>query len=274
MSKMNVEQVIFVGGSGRSGTTLVCELLDLHSEAASIFEVWPLITLLDHLRKEQAPDKELGELNLRGINYSLSPAAEFNWRFRREELLYAWSAKVKATLESGQPLHVAIRHWADYLHRLQMTRDGSTRIIHKTPALAAYLPELWRLWPSGRFLHIIRDPRDVVASYLAQEWGPTDVRSGVEWYCARAGAAIRDGRGDTRYMEVKMEDLVKNPREVLDQIQNWAGLSPETEGMLTGMQVRPDVVNYRKNQLDPKVARWIYEESVSRIPALGELYSL
>lgn len=269
---MNIECVTFVGGSGRCGTTLICQLLDVHPEVASIFEVHTLITFLQCLREERLPDAEVEGLYLEDVDHGLSLASEYNWRFRREEVLHVWLEKVKAALESGEPLQTVIRRWSDYLHRLQMVRDGSTRIIHKTPALAAYLPEIWRLWPSGRFLHMIRDPRDVIASYLAQDWGPTNTTEGIEWYCERVGLAIAHGRGDERYLEVKMEDLVENPGDVLDRVQLWAGLAPETERMLAQIYVNPGANGSRGNLLDQKSSRRIYEETASRIPALYELY--
>ena len=269
---MNVEGVIFVGGSGRSGTTLICELLDIHPDVAALFEVWTLITLLHYLKEDRAPNTALDELNRDNLEFSLSPVSEYNWRICKEEATYAWSQKVKATLAGGEPLAVAIRQWADYLHRLQMTRDGSRRIVHKTPALAAYLPEIWRLWPTGHFLHMIRDPRDVIASYLVQDWGPTTIQEGVDWYCGRVGPAIEHGRGDPRYLEVTLESLAERPREILDDIQRWAGLAPETERMLTQMYVRPQAVNHRRDQLDQASSRWIFQEVAARIPALARLY--
>ena len=270
---MNIEKVVFVGGSGRSGTTLVCKLLDLHSATATIFEVWPLISLLHYLRENRLPDTKTDEEVAREhIEYSLSLRTEFNWRVRKEEAIYAWSEKMMDLLAAGQPLQVAIRRWADYLHRLQMVRDGSSRIVHKTPALATYLAEIWELWPSGRFLHMIRDPRDVVASYLSQDWGPTNVRDSVEWYCGRVGPAITHGRGDERYLEIKMESLVETPNQVLEQVQSWAELSPETERILSQIVVNASTARHRRNQLDRDSAKWIYEETVRRIPTLGDLY--
>lgn len=269
---MNTEDVIFVGGSGRSGTTLISELLDMHPEAAAIFEVWTLITFLHYFREDRLPNAGLDDLDRENTEYALSPASEYNWRFRKEETAQAWSGKVKAALAAGQPLPVAIRQWADYLHRLQMARDGSTRIIHKTPALAVYLPEIWQLWPSGHFLHMIRDPRAVIASYLVQDWGPVNIEEGIAWYCGRVGPALQNGRGDQRYLEVKLEEMVEHPAEVLDQIQQWAGLVPATARMLMQRYMKPEVIHHWKNQLDRKSADWIYEETVNRIPAIGELY--
>jgi peptidoglycan/xylan/chitin deacetylase (PgdA/CDA1 family) len=270
---MNLEQVIFVGGSGRSGTTLICELLDLNSESASIFEVWPLITLLQRFRDDKLASEPLPDLDERQVDFILSAASEYNWRCSRDEVVYAWTNKLKGTLAGGRSLEVAIRCWLDYLHSLQMIRDNSSRIVHKTPALSAYLPEIWQLWPEARFLHMIRDPRGVIASYMNQGWGPKTISEGVDWYCKRVGPALVCGRGDERYVEVKLEDLVSRPAELIDRIQCWASLPLETGTIMARHFIDPAVVNYRRDQLDEDSARLIYNDTVSRIPGLNTLYA-
>jgi hypothetical protein len=54
------------------------------------------------------------------------------------------------------------------LKRLTARADAQTRWIgDKTPNYTHYLPQLHRLFPQGKIIHIVRDPRDVAVSRMA-----------------------------------------------------------------------------------------------------------
>ncbi len=110
---------------------------------------------------------------------------------------------------------------------------GKTRWGDKTPSYVRSISVLARLFPTARFVHIIRDGRDVALSYLSVPWGPTDI-----WHAARRWKQdVRRGRRDgatlppTRYLEVRYEDLVRDPRSSLERICAVASL-PFVEQML------------------------------------------
>ena len=81
--------------------------------------------------------------------------------------------------------------------------------------------------PDAKLVHIVRDPRDVVASYRGQSWVPTDASQ-----AARLLASIM-GRWDDisrcvpsdSYFEVRLEDLVRNPESHLRQICDFWDLN-------------------------------------------------
>jgi hypothetical protein len=112
-------------------------------------------------------------------------------------------------------------------------QQGKSRWGDKTPIYVLWIPVLAELFPSGRFVHVIRDGRDVALSYLSVPWGPTDI-----WGCASkwrrdVGTGLRDGRalGDDRCLEIRYEELVRDTRATLERICRHAGLTFD-EGML------------------------------------------
>ncbi len=90
--------------------------------------------------------------------------------------------------------------------------QGKTRWGDKTPRYIEHIPLLARLFPKARFVHLVRDGRNVALSYSAVPFGPNNVAQAAVLWARRVGAGIRDGRGlgDGRYLEMRYEDLVED----------------------------------------------------------------
>ena len=82
-----------------------------------------------------------------------------------------------------------------------------------------------RRWPRAHFLHVVRDGRDVAASNLAigKEWSYKNVAEAAEGWLGvveRPHTVAPEGR----YLEVRYEDVVGNPRETLGRVVEFLGL--------------------------------------------------
>jgi Sulfotransferase family len=116
---------------------------------------------------------------------------------------------------------------------------GKRRWGDKTPMYMQYLPLLEELFPRARFVHIVRDGRDVARSFLAmpegivtQTWAhPRSVPDfACEWRTEVEAAQQLGARvGPERYREVRYEALVAGPERELRAICTFAGLSYEQE---------------------------------------------
>jgi hypothetical protein len=88
--------------------------------------------------------------------------------------------------------------------------------LEKTPDHALFVPEITRMLPESRVIHILRDPRDVVSSLLAasrdwgRAWAPRAAGPAAERWARHVRAARRAGDGlpPGRYREIHYEDLV------------------------------------------------------------------
>jgi Sulfotransferase family len=91
-------------------------------------------------------------------------------------------------------------------------REGKARWGDKTPAYIGHIDRLAEIWPNARFVHLIRDGRDVALSVMNVPFGPNNA-----WAAARSWAkVIRQGhkaaeRYPGRVLEVRYEDLVTDP---------------------------------------------------------------
>jgi hypothetical protein len=107
--------------------------------------------------------------------------------------------------------------------------QGVERWADCTPDHLHYIREIKRQIPNALVVHIIRDGRDVALSYARQGWShplPWDrtQRLGVaalywSWVVDQGRKNGRDLGED--YLEVRYEDLVGNPREVLNQLSGF-----------------------------------------------------
>lgn len=148
-----------------------------------------------------------------------------------------------------------------YAWLVRVELDGKLRFSEKTPTNSLIIPFLARAFPRSQFLHIIRDGRDAAISHLQKPWllgaskgstirepggylhGPyppwwveRDRRAEFEstsdihrmiWSWRRyTAAALRDGPalGDSRYLEVRYEDLVSDPPSQSARMLDFLGI--------------------------------------------------
>ncbi len=74
------------------------------------------------------------------------------------------------------------------------------------------MPLLAKLFPQARFIHIIRDGRDVALSYADVPFGPKTVARAADLWAQRVEQGTDDGRGlgAERYIEVFYEQMVSD----------------------------------------------------------------
>jgi len=108
---------------------------------------------------------------------------------------------------------------------------GKVRWGDKTPGYALHLRTLARLFPDARFVHLIRDGREVAASLAERTWGPSSAVSGAFWWRQLVASARRAGTllGPDRYLEIRLEDLICDPEGVLTRVCDFLGEKFEPE---------------------------------------------
>jgi hypothetical protein len=87
------------------------------------------------------------------------------------------------------------------------------------------LPLIAEVYPDARFVHIVRDGRDVARSIVAQPWGPDNVEEAAEeWRSSvEAGRNAAPALGD-RVLEVRYEDVLADPATAIPRIYTHHGL--------------------------------------------------
>jgi hypothetical protein len=203
-----VEPFPFVVGCERSGTTLLRLMLDANRDLAIPPESYFIVDLHRRLSRYGIEgDVDLGVMaaDLRGHRW-----------------FSAWELDLAGLQGRGQSFPDAVRR----IYETYAAEQGKHRYGDKTPAYVMHLPLLARLFPEGRFVHLIRDGRDVALSLADVSWGPgTVLDAAIQWRerverGRKAGKAL----GSERYREVRYERLVEEPEPVLRELAEFLGL--------------------------------------------------
>lgn len=127
----------------------------------------------------------------------------------------------------------ASRSQAEFIDRFQavcLARSGKSIWADKTPENIRRLDFVWRHFPRARFIHVIRDGRDVACSLRRQPWmkladrGAADVTARCARYWVERVSERHALARDPRYSELRYEDLVRDPKTSLRSLLNALGL--------------------------------------------------
>ena len=85
----------------------------------------------------------------------------------------------------------------------------------KTPMNTLYLDWIGTVFPRYKFIHIIRDGRDVASSYLKMERYDTILEAANRWINSIESAQSFGSKIKENYIEIRYEELVTKPEEVI-----------------------------------------------------------
>lgn len=198
---------VFIIGSARSGTTLMRAILTAHPALHIPPETACFSAIRKFHRYRRLPWSDALRIVLTAFEYHRTFA-----RFLDRPLTPLYQELVE--------MPPAVRSLAFVLHRFYMfhaslMKPEATRWGDKTPWNTFALRSIDGVFPDARFLHMVRDGRDVVASLLTMG-RYTDASEAARRWVASIRVARRFGaRHPDRYLEVRYEDLVTElPREV------------------------------------------------------------
>lgn len=117
-----------------------------------------------------------------------------------------------------------VRRMVEELYMRYAASQGKTRWGLKFPPNSLIIDYLDRLYPGCQVIHIVRHPRDVVASGR-RKWGKkTGAYYGRRWVrYVRAAETAGARLGKDRFLTIRYEDLVADPEKVLKEIVKWLG---------------------------------------------------
>jgi hypothetical protein len=204
----------FVVGAPRSGTTLLRLMLDAHPELAIPPETYFVPKAAKQWRRVE-----------RLRNRAASPRERFYeavTSHTRWPDFHMDAEAFRRRLEEERPQDVgeAVR----IFYRLYAEREGKPRWGDKTPFYVRRMAVIQEIIPEARFIHIIRDGRDLTLSIKGLWFGPNSIDEAAEFWISR----IEEGREQApelaHYMELRYEDLLEQPEVELRRICEFAEL--------------------------------------------------
>ena len=211
---------LLILGVRRSGTTLLRVMLDRNPELAVPDESY-FLPQLAH-RHGSRPDVE-----------------KFLDDVRRLPTLREWGIAAEDVRSQVRP-GMTLGELVGAVYQAYAAKQGKERWGDKTPMYMQHLGLLERLFPTARYVHLIRDGRDAAESFLSMPAGvvteswhhPRTVADfACQWRKEVEAARALGGRAGERYHELRYERLVAEPEAELRAICAFAEL-PFTESML------------------------------------------
>jgi len=197
----------FVVGVTRSGTTLLRLMLDAHPQLAVPPETHFLPDLISTCKTGPVTADRCTQAI---VSHRRWPDFQLDADELRERL--------RAT--AGLDVTACARGF----YELYAERAGKERWGDKTPGYLRRMRTIAKVLPEARFVHLIRDGRDVAVSITALHFGADTVRQAAERWVKRIDDGRAKGARVSHYLEIRYEDLVLEPEPTLRQICDYVEL--------------------------------------------------
>lgn len=285
------DRPVFVGGTGRSGTTIAGRLLGHHGDlrATNPRELRFIASkggLADAYAGIVTPEQVVADL-WEHWYVRVKPSGATSGLFRRldeEQMKQACADYIAGFAEDP---FVASRHFAERIvsappaSGARRGRPVKPRWVDTTPANARAADRVLALFPEGVVVHMMRDGRDVAASFVSKPFGPTDVFEALEAWRERMQDAHRAEMAcpPGRFVRIDLHELsVTHRDETLSRLLEAIGAPPD-ERMLAwfNANVLPQQahVGRWRRDYDDATARRLdarYEEICREFDAAGVPY--
>ncbi len=253
--------VLFVGGTGRSGTHIVARLVAKNRHYSLI-----PVECRFHTDEDGFPGLLAGRVSkeqflrrLRGYWWKGFQTDRFRGlhkvvpqeRFER-------AVEVFDERFDSDPEGACRRLFFDLLQDVRRKARAKTTpgIVEQSTDNVAQAPTLLRLFPEAKFIHVVRDGRDASASRVSQRrWlvYPRTRRQGLEWWEQRLRRVDAGAREipEEKLFELELGELLVGGRECRRQIRRLA--------RFIGIRNRKRMMRFMRKRMTPRTAneeRW------------------
>ena len=184
--------VVYVVGAPRSGTTWFQLMLGSHPEVATPIE-------LDFFSSVVASLYETWDQHREGNGRAARP----NWGLPATLTEAEWEDTIRGVVERVYRSVLA-------------AKPGASVMVEKEPRYYRFVDTILRTVPHARFVHVIRDGRDVACSMMrvsekwGREWAPDSVSHAAHLWANAVRGAMDAKKARAGYFEVRYEDLLRD----------------------------------------------------------------
>lgn len=220
----SVPDPFFIVGVGRSGTSIMAEVLNQHSDVHVIDESHLWASLGARASGDLTVDDFIEALERVKLTAGAHPDGNLARLFgmTRERVF-----ELVRPADPSQAL--PLRRILDALLPTVIRERGARRWGEKTPAHLDHVEAICAAYPGAKFIYMVRDGRDVAVSLKRDNWGPkTLIDAAYKWQkAARQARDLGAALGPTRWLTMPYEALVASPEEQVRRAADFLGLSFE-----------------------------------------------
>ena len=215
---------VFIVGCPRSGTTLLRRIIDAHPQIAITHETHWLAKRFEK-RQGVTPD---GLVTPELLSWLLSDKKFTRMGIGQDEL--------EGLVAGEEP--VSYSTFVTDVFDLYGKRHGKRLVGDKVPGYVRRIPTLHAPWPEAKFVHLIRDGRDVCMSAISwsrayklarrsSTWTEDPITTAAVWWEWHVRLGREDGASlaPNLYHEVRYEELVSRPAKTCETLCSFLDLS-------------------------------------------------
>ncbi len=226
-------QLVFIVGSGRSGTTLLRNILEMRPEVGVTPELRFFDLVLASRKKYDLEDQKERENFIKRIFKRIGKSGDPQWK--GISLDYS---KLEAKLRVCRSFREIFLTLVEYFS----SKPDPKILIEKTPANVFFLEQILEFFPEAKIIHIIRDGREVVASAQKRGWAKNTINLMAWWKEAiKSFDKIQNKFPEKKddFLEIKYEDLVTEPKNILNQTFSFLELKSVSQDFFEKLEELP-----------------------------------
>jgi hypothetical protein len=219
-----MKQLHFIVGIGRSGTTLLTNILNKHQALHCLPEANFLVFFLNHFKQQRGFSEADIELIFQQIHIYSYSHPFVGWEFNEETA----KAQIKALCKSEPELGYLelCKHIYTLFKVPGQDKSQASALIDKNPGYTIYLDKIAALSPASKFIWLIRDYRANVLSrkqsiYLKP---PHAAYNATRWKRFNQLALSFQKKNPEKVLLVRYEDLVLESDRTMSRIYEFLGV--------------------------------------------------
>ncbi|WP_417237348.1 MULTISPECIES: sulfotransferase family protein [Flavobacteriaceae] len=246
----------FIIGSGRSGNTLLRSLLVAGEQVSIPPESYVLPRIYRRYKM------------LSFLNWDILSSIIIS-EFEAYKEFYTWEVNLYKAHQKSRNFRKEEKSLAHILNAVYLTyieAEGlnTKRWGDKTPINTIFIDKIAKIFPKAQYIHIVRDPRDVVCSYVKANLYDNYLEALRFWELANLKAeALKKMIPASNFLQLKYEDLVTNPEQELKRVCFFLNLE-YTPKMLLFWQNKDSLGDVKYNEHHNNIGNPINSTSIGK----------
>jgi hypothetical protein len=248
-------QPLFIISSGRSGTTLMRSMLVAGGQIAIPPETKIIHTL---------PAKFIAYHGLSWEEISRLIISAFE----SQKYFHLWEFNMSPAYQSALRLPKNQRSLAKIIDEVFLAyanekAPGAKIWGDQSPLHTYYLRLISRVFPEAKYVHLLRDGRDVISS-LVERYGDDYLNEAIyRWKTSlKRSDEMRKRLNDQQYLEVRYEYLVEKPESVLKEVSQFLNIDYSSD-MLDYWKL-PSTIEHRYNPFHKNLGKPVFTSSIGK----------
>jgi len=233
--------IVFILGNGRSGTTLLQEMLNAHPNIVAPPES-DFITLLYPRfgRIQHWTDKDILQF-IEGLYFR----PIFSLWLINKELLTEKLLSIKE-IANYQLLCKMV------IYEMHKEKKTIKILLDKNPGHSIFPTKLLKIYPESRFIHIVRDPRDNVNSHIKRFHKKNTYFLARRWKGFNTIIEKTKQKNRDKFFTISYEDMVSNPMEIFIPLCRFLSIS--YDALMMQNQFSEKLPSYKEHKFYERLA--------------------